>query len=173
MSSRPSEMSRAEFIDAFGGIFEHSPWIAEETFSNGLSAEQDEPAGLHEAMCNVMRAAYHHHQQALIRAHPDLAGKLAAQGKLTEASRGEQASAGLDECTPEELERLNRMNADYVERFGFPFIMAVKNSSSERILAAMEARIENGAEIEFEIALTQIERIALFRLEYIFGEKSE
>lgn len=171
MSSRPSDMDKEEFVARFGGVFEHSPWIAEETHDKGGIA--DDATGLHGAMCRVMRAADREKQLALIRAHPDLGGKLAIEGGLTEASRGEQASAGLDSCTKEEFERLSQLNADYLKRFGFPFILAVIGSTKEIILAAMESRLNNDTEAEFETALTQIERIARFRLEDIFGETSE
>ncbi|MCH8862346.1 MAG: 2-oxo-4-hydroxy-4-carboxy-5-ureidoimidazoline decarboxylase [Proteobacteria bacterium] len=171
MTPRPGDRDKEEFVARFGGVFEHSPWIAEETYDRGGVA--DNAAGLHGAMCQAMRAAGRARQLALIRAHPDLAGKLAIEGSLTEASKSEQASAGLDSCTKEEFERLSRLNAAYLERFGFPFILAVKGSTKEIILAAMEARLNNDAEAEFETALAQIERIARFRLEVIFGETSE
>lgn len=164
-------MSREEFVASFGGIFEHSPWIAGETFDAGGVA--DNADALHKAMCQTMRAADDARKLVLIRAHPDLAGKLAMQDGLTEASKSEQASAGLDKCSPEEFERLSQLNRDYLKRFGFPFILAVKGSRKEIIMAAMEERLDNAAAAEFETALAQIERIARFRLEDIFGEKSE
>lgn len=167
----PSEMNRQDFVATFGGIFEHSPWIAEEAYDRGLN-ESDNADNLHKALCKTMRAADHERQLALIRAHPDLAGKLAIEGGLTEESRGEQASAGLDQCSPEEFARFSQLNADYVKRFGFPFILAVKGSTKEIILAALEARMDNNSEAEFETALTQIERIAGFRLADIYGEQS-
>lgn len=172
MALLPGDMSREEFVSAFGGVFEHSLWIAEETYDRG-PGECDDAEALHGALCKTMRAADHVRQLALIRAHPDLAGKLAVEGGLTETSRSEQAGAGLDQCTPEEFEHFSRLNADYVARFGFPFILAVKGSTREIILAALEARMDNDREIEFETALTQIERIAGFRLGDIFGEQSE
>lgn len=171
MSLRPSDMDKEDFVARFGGVFERSPWIAEETYDRGGVA--GDAAGLHEALCRTMRAADRERQLALIRAHPDLAGKLAIEGGLTEASKGEQASAGLDSCTKEEFERLSQLNAEYLKRFGFPFILAVKGSTKEIILAAMEARLNNDTEAEFETALTQIEHIARFRLEDIFGKTSE
>jgi OHCU decarboxylase len=161
-------MTKEEFIARFGGVFEHSSWIAEDTYEQGGIAE--DAGELHSAMCRVMRAADRERQLALIRAHPDLAGRLAIEGGLTEASRGEQASAGLDSCSPEEFERLSRLNAEYTERFGFPFILAVKGSTKEIILAAMQARLNNDGETEFATALAQIERIARFRLDDIYGE---
>lgn len=171
VSHRPSDMTREEFVVRFGGVFEHSPWIAEETYERGKVI--DDMADLHAAMCQTMRAADHDQQLALIRAHPDLAGRLAIEGGLTEASKSEQSSAGLDSCSPEEFERLTLLNAEYLQRFGFPFILAVKGSTKEVILAAMEQRMKSDADTEFETALAQIERIARFRLEDIFGETSE
>ncbi len=171
MTARPSEMTREEFIARFGGIFEHSPWIAEETYDQGKVV--DDMADLHETMCQTMRAADDDRKLALIRAHPDLAGRLAIEGGLTEASKSEQSSAGLDSCSPEEFERLTLLNAEYLQRFGFPFILAVKGSTKEIILAAMEERIGSDTDKEFETALAQIGRIARFRLEDIFGETGE
>ena len=101
---------------------------------------------------------------ALIRAHPDLAGRLAIAGELTAASTSEQASAGLDHCTPEELARFQDLNQAYKARFDFPFIMAVKNRSRQEILAAFEARLANSPEQEFDTALAEIHKIALLRL---------
>ena len=164
MAERPSGMDRDDFLARFGGVFEHSPWIAEETFARGLGPEADSAEGLHRAMCAVMRAAPRERQLALIRAHPDLAGRLARRGALTEASRGEQASAGLDACSEEEFARFTELNAAYREKFGFPFVMAVRGRSRQEILAAFERRLDNDPETEFATALSEIEKIALLRL---------
>lgn len=169
----PSRMSREEFVAAFGPVFERSAWVAEHTFSSGRTESMDTLEGLHEVMCRVMRSAPPPDLQALIRAHPDLAGRLAVAGELTEASASEQASAGLGECTLEEFAKLDRLNTAYTERFGFPFIMAVKGSDRAAILAALEGRFENDPATEFGTALKEIERIALFRLEDIFGDRGE
>ncbi len=138
-----------------------------------MSAAQDGLAGLHQALCKTLNSAGRKRQLALIQAHPDLAGKLAVAGDLSEASQREQAGAGLDQCTPEEFEQFDRLNTVYTERFGFPFIMAVKGRDRAAILAALEARLGNGPETEFVTALKEIERIALFRLEDILGEAGE
>ncbi len=157
-------MERADFLARFGGVFEHSPWIAEAVFDRGLGPETDSAEGLHRAMCAVLRAAPRERKLALIRAHPDLAGRLARRGALTEASRGEQASAGLDACSEEEFARFTELNARYREKFGFPFVMAVKGRCRREILAAFARRIANDPETEFQTALAEIEKIALFRL---------
>lgn len=163
-SDLPSRQSRAAFVARFGGVWEHSPWIAEGTFDAGLTAAQDTADGLHAAMTVVMRAADEPAKLVLIRAHPDLAGKLAAAGRLTAESTGEQASAGLDRLTDAERAEFTRLNDAYKARFGFPFILAVKGKTKGEIRNAFLARLENDAAAEFAEALTQIERIALLRL---------
>lgn len=160
----PSRLDRAAFLARFAGIWEHSPWIAEGVFDRGLTAAEDSAAGLHAAMTAVMRAADADRKLALIRAHPDLAGRLAAAGRLTAESTGEQASAGLDRLSDAERAAFTALNAAYVARFGFPFIMAVKGRSKDEIRAAFERRIGHDRETELAEALAQIERIALLRL---------
>jgi OHCU decarboxylase len=157
-------MSREAFVARFGGVFEHSPWIAERAHDAGLPADADTAAGLHRALCRVFRAASREEQLGVVRAHPDLAGRLALAGGLTKESTGEQASAGLDRCTPEELRRFTELNDAYKARFGFPFIMAVKGKSRAEILAAFERRLGHDQRTELETALAEIERIALLRL---------
>ena len=161
----PCALSRADFVATFGGIFEHSPWIAEAAFDAGLPAEAKDAAGLHEALCAVLRSAPRDRQKALIDAHPDLAGRLALAGRLTAESNKEQASAGLDALTEDELARFTGLNDAYRARFGFPFITAVKGRGKAEILAAFERRLDNDPEAEFAEALAQIERIALLRLQ--------
>jgi urate oxidase len=160
----PSRLSRAAFVARFGGVWEHSPWIAEGAFDAGLTPVHDTADGLYAAMVAVMRAAEAPAKLALIRAHPDLAGKLAAAGRLTAESTGEQASAGLDRLTDAERAEFTRLNDAYKARFGFPFILAVKGRSKTEIRDAFLARLENDAAAEFAEALRQIERIALLRL---------
>lgn len=168
-SPRPSALDRAAFVDRFGGIFEHSPWVAEQAYDRGLGPAQDSAEGLHAVMAAVMRAAPYETRLALLRAHPDLAGRLALSGGLTASSTAEQASAGLDRCTPAEYARLKQLNEAYVARFGFPFIMAVRGSSRADILAAFETRVTNAPDDEFETALAQVERITLLRLKDMLG----
>lgn len=161
----PSRMTRAEFVDRFGGVFEHSPWIAEQAFDAGLDGDADTAAGLHARMCRAFRGAAPERQLQVVLAHPDLAGRLALAGGLTAASTGEQKSAGLDGCTPEELRRFTELNDAYKARFAMPFIMAVKGSSRAEILQAFASRLGNPPDVERQAALAQIERIARLRLE--------
>lgn len=165
LSPRPSQLDKTDFVAAYGDIYEHSPWVAELAWERGLGREQDTPAGLAEAMGRALREASPGRQLEVIRAHPDLAGKAAIAGELTDDSSREQAGAGLDQCTPEEMARFERLNAAYRERFGFPFVMAVKGSDRHAILAAFESRLENSPEKERRTAIEQINRIARFRLE--------
>lgn len=158
-------MNRDAFIERFGGVFEHSPWIAAAVFDAGSPVEVATATELHQAMCAVFRNASQEQQLEVVRAHPDLAGRLAVAGELTAASTGEQASAGLDRCTPDEFSRFQALNDVYQAKFGFPFIMAVKGRTRSEILAAFEARVQHDAVTEFDQALAQIERIALLRLQ--------
>ncbi|MCV3738149.1 2-oxo-4-hydroxy-4-carboxy-5-ureidoimidazoline decarboxylase [Rhizobium sp. TRM96647] len=157
-------MTRADFIARFGGVFEHSPFIAERAYDAGTIAAPLTADGLHEAMAAQFRAASADEQFGVLRAHPDLAGRLAIAGELTEDSRKEQAGAGLDRLSAAEHARFTALNAAYVEKFGFPFIIAVKGLTKDDILSAFETRIENSREQEFETAKAQVERIALLRL---------
>lgn len=161
---RPSRLSKDAFIDRFGGVFEHSDWIARRAFAGELGPANDTATGLHAALCAVFREASEEERLAVLTAHPDLAGKLAQAKRLTESSTSEQASAGLDALTDRERERFTTLNNAYVEKFGFPFIMAVKGRSKDEILAAFENRIGNDRETEFVTACRQVERIALLRL---------
>jgi OHCU decarboxylase len=154
-------LERDRFVQLFGGVFEHTPWVAEQAFDAGPFRDLE---ALHGAMVEAMRRAPRAKQLALIRAHPDLAGRAAISGALTVASTAEQAGAGLDQCTPAEFERFRELNHKYKEKFGFPFILAVKGRSRAEILAAFERRLNNSAQTEFEEALDQIAEIARLRL---------
>jgi OHCU decarboxylase len=156
-------MTRAQFVELFGDIFEHSPWIAEATHAAGLTTGQDSAEGLHAAMVNVLADGTREQKLALIRAHPDLAGRLKL-ADLTADSQNEQASAGLDSLNEEERDRFLALNDRYKAKFGFPFIMAVKGRTKGEILEAFEQRLENDPEQEFMAAVVQIELIALLRL---------
>lgn len=166
--NRPSEMTRGDFVTRFGGVFEHSPWVAEGAWDTGLGPDADDAPGLHQRMCAVLQSATPDRQRAVLLAHPDLAGRLALAGELTTDSTAEQASAGLDQCTPGELARFQELNDAYKAKFGVPFIMAVKGRSRQEILEAFERRIDNAPEAEIAEALTQVERIARLRLEDLF-----
>lgn len=154
-------MARDDFVAAFGSVFEHSPWIAADAWAARPFAHVE---ALHAAMAAAMRAGGGERIYALLNAHPDLAGKAALRGDVTEESQAEQASAGLDRCTAEELARLQSLNATYRDRFGFPFVMAVRGASREDILAALAARTTNTPGVELDRALTEIEKIAHLRL---------
>jgi urate oxidase len=166
----PSQMDRAAFVETFGSIFEHSAWIAERAFDGELAPANDTASGLHFALRNQFRMASEAERLAVLRAHPDLAGKLAEARRLTEASTAEQASAGLDALTDAERAEFQRLNAAYVEKFGFPFIIAVRDNTKAMILAAMQARLDNSAGAEFRAACAQVERIALLRLRALLPE---
>jgi OHCU decarboxylase len=162
--SQAGRPTRAEFVARFGGVFEHSPWIAEAVFDSGAAAGAGTAAALHAAMCAVFRASGRERQMAVVRAHPDLAGRLALAGALTADSTAEQRSAGLDQCTPDELRRFTALNDAYKARFGFPFIMAVRGRGRAEILAAFERRLANDPDAELRTALEEIENIAALRL---------
>ena len=162
---RPSEMTRAHFVARFGGVFEHSPWIAEGAFDLELGPMHDSPAGLHNALARVFRSAPREARLGVLRAHPDLAGKLAAAQRLTAESTAEQASAGLDALTDAERARFTALNAAYTQKHGFPFIIAVRDHDKAGILAAFERRIAQETAAEFTEACRQVERIARLRLE--------
>lgn len=161
---RPSDMDRDHFVAEFGGIFEHSPWIAEAAHALELGPSHDTARGVHSALARVFRSASAEQRLGVLTAHPDLAGKLAAAGKLTAESTAEQAGAGLDLLTDDEREAFQRLNAQYVERHGFPFIIAVKDNDKSSILAAFHTRLENDRDAEFSEACRQVERIAELRL---------
>ncbi len=170
--SRPGTMSRTEFVGRFGGVFEHSPWIAERAFDAGPPEECDSATALHEALCSAFRAATPAERLTVLNAHPDLAGRLALAGGLTEESSREQAAAGLDRLTADELDRFTELNDAYQRKFGFPFIMAVKGRSKGEILAAFEGRAEGDTATEFQTACEQVERIALLRLQDLVPPKT-
>ena len=168
-------LSREELIAEFGSTFEHSPWIAEAAFDVGafqgvgraadgaVRLRPEEAERIHAAMCEAFHAAPRERQLDVLRAHPDLAGRLAI-AELTEASATEQSGAGLDRLSPDEHARFTEPNDRYTKRFGHPFIVAVSGMDSADILAAFEHRIENDPEEEFNEACRQVERIAELRL---------
>ena len=170
-----NDLDQREFVGRFANLYESSPWVAERAW-------RERPFGglsdLHEAFVGAMYEAPEERRMALIRAHPDLAGKAAVAGELTPESSSEQASAGLDSLTPEEYEAFTRMNADYTERFGFPMIVCVREHTKmpstadetptitkETILQNARDRLKNSREEEIEVALGEIAKIARYRLE--------
>ncbi|MGF1765375.1 2-oxo-4-hydroxy-4-carboxy-5-ureidoimidazoline decarboxylase [Aliivibrio kagoshimensis] len=164
VSCQPSTMTRELFVSHFADVYEHSPWVAEAAFDSGLTGNDDKIEVLHQKMSQILLSADKKKQLDLINAHPDLAGKAAMDGTLTESSTSEQSGAGIDQCTTEEFEKFTRYNNQYKARFQFPFIMAVKGANRFQILESFEARIDNDLETEFSQAITQINKIALFRL---------
>ncbi len=164
-------LSRPDFLARFGGVFEHSAWIAERAFDRGLPQDCTTAEALHAAMIGVMRGASQDAKLALIRAHPDLAGRLAKAERLTGQSQNEQASAGLDRLTDAERARFIGLNEAYKGKFGFPFILAVRGRTKAEILDAFERRLRNRPDAEFETALAEIEKIALLRLQSILATK--
>ena len=150
------------FATRFGDVAEASPWVAEAAFGARPFADRE---ALVDAFAGAVRAASREKQLALLCAHPDLAGRAAVAGELAQASKQEQAGAGLDRLTAGEFARFHGLNARYRERFGFPFIFAVKGATKEAILAAFEARIDNDADTERATALANVERILRFRIE--------
>ncbi len=159
----------SDFVEKYGGIYEHSPWVAEEVEALLDGAGDVERVAM--LMADCVDNASRDRQLALIRAHPDLAGKAQIAGELTEDSTTEQARAGLDQCSPEEYLRFQDMNQAYHLKFGFPFVMAVRDSSRAEILAAFEHRLGNDRDIEFETALAEIHKIAKLRLQAMEGDE--
>ena len=166
---RPSEMTQARFVEAFGGIFEHSPWIAERAWGLELGPTHDTATGVHSALARIFRTASQAERLGVLKAHPDLAGKLAAAKRLTPESTAEQASAGLDALTDDERAEFTRLNEAYTAKHGFPFIIAVKDNTKASILDAFTRRIGNDSETEFAEACAQVERIADLRLKDYFA----
>ncbi len=156
-------MDTHDFIARYGGIYEHSPWVAEQTAS--LAGTLDDVRHLATLMADCVDNAGTEQQLALIRAHPDLAGKAQVAGELTADSTNEQASAGLDQCSKVEYERFQALNEAYKEKFGFPFVMAVRGSNRAEILETFSTRLKNDYNLEFETALAEIHKIARLRLE--------
>jgi beta-ureidopropionase / N-carbamoyl-L-amino-acid hydrolase len=158
---RLNSFSAQDFVAALGAIFEHSPWVPERV---GGSRPFGSSLALHRALCDAVMRAGEEQQLALIRAHPQLAGRAALRDELTPASAGEQKGAGLSACTPPQLARLQALNAQYIERFGFPFVLAVKGHSADSIIASLAQRVSHEASEERSVALREICRIAHFRL---------
>lgn len=162
-------MDAHDFIARYAGIYEHSPWVAERVAP--LAAELDDAERLAALMADCVDNAATERQLELIRAHPDLAGKAQVAGELTADSALEQASAGLEQCSQEEFERFQTLNTAYRDKFGFPFVMAVRGSTRIEILDAFATRLENDFALEFETALTEIHKIARLRLDAMGAKK--
>ena len=160
----PSQMARDEFVASYGGIFEHSAWIAERAFDLELGAAHDTAGGLHNALARMFRSASEQERLGVLTAHPDLAGKLSQAKRLTAESSAEQAGAGLDALTDEERAGFVALNDAYTAKFGFPFIIAVRDNTKASIMAAFQHRLDSDRNTEFAEACRQVERIAELRL---------
>jgi 2-oxo-4-hydroxy-4-carboxy-5-ureidoimidazoline decarboxylase len=158
-------LDRDAFVQTLGWIFEDSPWIAERAWTRRPFASLD---ALHQAMIDVAQQASGLEQLALLQAHPD----LGTRARISDASTGEQRGAGLDRLTVDEYQRLQTMNDEYRRRFGFPFLFAVKGSTKEDVLTALEARVGRSSDEERAEALRQVYRIARFRLEDVIRGSS-
>lgn len=154
-------LAREEFVRVIGPVFEHSPWIAEATWPKRPFVSVDT---LHAALCEIVLGAGEEKQLALIRAHPDLVGKLALAGQLTTESTKEQASAGLGHLTPEEVALFQQNNAAYKAKFGFPFVICARLNKKEAILNGFKIRLQNSRAQEMQAALTEIFKVASLRL---------
>jgi 2-oxo-4-hydroxy-4-carboxy-5-ureidoimidazoline decarboxylase len=152
-----NSLSRTEFVTALGWVFEHSPWVADRAWARRPFATME---SLHAAMRDEVDRATPEEQLALLRAHPDLGTRV----RVSAASQAEQAGAGFDQLAPGEFEILQHLNSEYREKFGFPFIYAVKGSSQSDILPAMMIRMDSSPEEEFHAALFEVYRIAYFRV---------
>lgn len=157
-----NRMDRDRFVQAFGGVFEHSPWIAERAWS---ARPFNSPEALHAAMMDVVRAAAPEEKRRLLNAHPELAGKEARERAMTQDSTVEQGSAGLDRLSQEDFARFDGLNAAYRAKFGFPFIIAVRGRTKSEIVAAFEQRLENEPSTELGAALNEIAAITRMRME--------
>lgn len=154
-------LTHAEFVRIIGPVFEHSPWIAEMAAAKRPFSTFEQ---LHGALCETVRRADDAVQLTLIRAHPDLVGRAALAGTLTKESKGEQASAGLDQLTPAEIAKFKSLNQQYQAKFGFPFIICARHNKKEAILAGFERRLKHSRAEEIKTALEEIFKIAELRL---------
>jgi 2-oxo-4-hydroxy-4-carboxy-5-ureidoimidazoline decarboxylase len=157
-----NDSTQPRFVESLGWIFEASPWVAQRAWARRPFVSVDH---LHATMTGVVDAADPEERLALLRAHPD----LGARARMSPASVGEQQGAGLDRLTREEFHRLQRLNSAYREKFGFPFLFAVKGSTKHDILTALERRLPVDRDQEFQEALRQVYRIAMFRLQVLFA----
>ena len=156
-----TSLTEPEFVTLLGGVYEVSPWVAQAVCSEGPFTSL---SGLRAALRRRVDESGHAAQLTLLRAHPE----LAARARMSPDSVGEQRGAGLDQLTPEEHAQLLRLNAAYREKFGFPFILAVKGKDKNDIRAGLKERLENGPKEEFSKALSEVHAIAGFRLDALF-----
>jgi len=160
-----TKFDQNNFVEQFGGMYEHSPWVAVGVWSEINRHQKISYESLLEKLRAVVEAAPNDQKLALLRAHPELAGKAATEGTLTAESTDEQARARLDLCSKDEFDMFHQLNSAYNEKFEFPFIMAVRNSTREEILQAFASRLHNQKPAEFATAMQQVHLIAALRLE--------
>lgn len=160
-----ADLNRTDFVANFGGVYEHSPWVAEMCFDEGSHKTATKPSKLAGPLAHQVEAAAQEIQLVLLRAHPDLAGKLAKSGELTHESTSEQASAGLDQCTDAEFAEFTELNTTYRQKFEFPYILAVRGRHRTEILENFRSRVPNDMAAEFREALNQVHQIAKLRLD--------
>ena len=158
------KLNQVEIVSLLGGIYEHSPWVAEILFTQGITSQDNDLYFLADRMKKIVDASSEKIKLSLLQAHPELAGKLAISGNLTKDSTAEQASAGLDQCSKEEFAEFSKLNFEYTKKFGHPFIIAVKDLTRSGILTSFKERINNGNQTEFETAITEVHKIAFLRL---------
>ena len=158
------KLNQVEIVSLLGGIYEHSPWVAEILFTQGITSQDNDLYFLADRMKKIVDASSEKIKLSLLQAHPELAGKLAISGNLTKDSTAEQASAGLDQCSKEEFAEFSKLNSEYTKKFGHPFIIAVKDLTRAGILTSFKERINNGNQTEFETAITEVHKIAFLRL---------
>ncbi len=156
-----NQFDREQFIESLGGIFEHSPWVADLVYD---CLPFDSTAQLHQCMVETVEKSPDFQRMALICSHPELAGKEAAEGTLTDDSQKEQSGAGLNQCSAEELSQLQSLNQNYRKKFEFPFVIAVSGLNKNQIIAAIESRLKNSARVEFETSIGEIGKISMIRL---------
>ena len=161
------KLNQAEIIDLLGSIYEHSPWVAEILFSQGITSQDNDVGFLAERMKRIVDTSSQGMKLNLLQAHPELAGKLAISGNLTKDSTAEQASAGLDQCSKEEFAEFSKLNFEYAKKFGHPFIIAVKGLTRSEILTSFNDRIDNDSKKEFSTAMGEVHKIARLRLEQL------
>ena len=159
--------SQEEFVESLGGIFEHSPWVPDLIY-------EDRPfetiAQLQQTMIEAVQHSPEFQRMALICNHPELAGKEAAAGTLTEDSRREQSRAGLDQCAAADLAQLQSLNLAYRKKFEFPFVIAVTGLNKDQIIAAVESRLKNSFSVEFDTSIAEIGKIGMIRLNALIDE---
>jgi 2-oxo-4-hydroxy-4-carboxy-5-ureidoimidazoline decarboxylase len=162
-----NQFDRGQFVESLGGIFEHSPWVADMVYENQPFDSKDQ---LHQIMLETVQRSPEFQRMALICNHPELAGKEAAEGTLTSDSRQEQSRAGLDQCTADELAQLQSLNRAYREKFDFPFVIAVTGLDKTQIIAAVESRLKNSVNVEFDTSIAEIGKIGMIRLNALIDE---